>query len=558
MPVGLLALAAFIPIAVVLIVMVLLRWPAVRAIPLAWLSAAIVGTAVWQMPPRLVLAATLAGFGNAFSVLIIVFGAILVLYTMRDSGATETINAGFFSISADRRIQAIIVAFLFGAFLEGAAGFGTPAAITAPLLLGLGFPALAAVLICLISNSTPVTFGAVGTPIWFGLKNLQPQIEATAGASAEAPVRAFAHFLQSVGQWSAVLHSLAGVVLPLFVVCFMTRYFGENRSWKEGFGVWKFALLAAFSFLIPFLLTSFLLGEEFPALIGGLAALVVVVPAAKKGLFLPARTWHFPPRSGWEKEWMGDIEPGAGAAVPRMGQLRAWTPYLLIGAILVLTRVTFLPFRNWITSFTWTADQILGYPHVRWVFQPLYLPGIVPFVLVALLTIFIHRMPARKVKTAWTDAFLRLRNPAVALLFAVAMVEILQQSAFNPNGYAAMPLSMAAAAADLAGRTWPFLASYVGALGSFITGSNTVSNLLFAEFQYGIAGAIDAPRQIIIALQAVGGAMGNMICVHNVVAASATVGLVGVEGLIVRRNFLPVLLYGLIVGTAGLFFSYMV
>jgi lactate permease len=93
-------------------------------------------------------------------------------------------------------------------------------------------------------------------------------------------------------------------------------------------------------------------------------------------------------------------------------------------------------------------------------------------------------------------------------------------------------------------------------LGSFITGSNTVSDLLFADFQYGIAETLDLPRQIIVALQAVGGAMGNMVCIHNIVAASATVGLIGVEGLILRRNVLPLLLYGAVVGSMGLLFSY--
>jgi len=115
---------------------------------------------------------------------------------------------------------------------------------------------------------------------------------------------------------------------------------------------------------------------------------------------------------------------------------------------------------------------------------------------------------------------------------------------------------MAEAIADIAGRTWPLFAAYVGALGSFIAGSCTVSNLMFADFQFGLASAIGASREIIIALQAVGGAMGNMTCVHNVVAASATVGLIGMEGLIIRRTAIPMLLYGLCAGVIGLLFCY--
>lgn len=119
-----------------------------------------------------------------------------------------------------------------------------------------------------------------------------------------------------------------------------------------------------------------------------------------------------------------------------------------------------------------------------------------------------------------------------------------------------MPLAMAQAAAGMAGTSWPMFTSFVGALGAFITGSNTVSDLLFAEFQYATATQLAISKQIIVSLQAVGGAMGNMVCIHNIVAASATVGLVGQEGLLIRRNSVPMLLYGLIVGTLGLVFCY--
>ncbi len=556
MPLWSLALTAFIPIAVVLLLMVLLRQPANRAMPVSWLVTGMIGILVWKMPAGLILAATLSGFASALTVLLIVFGAILVLYTLRDSGGMETINAGFYGISPDRRIQVLIIAFMFGAFLEGAAGFGTPAAIAAPLLLALGFPALAAVLVCLVCNTVPVTFGAVGTPIWFGLMSLKPKVEEALASAPAVGFHSFDQFLEAEAQWSAVFQSLAGLVVPLFTVCFLTRFFGRNRSWREGLGAWKFALFTSFSFIVPFLLAAFLLGEEFPALVGGLAGLAIIVPAARMGWFLPEQVWDFEEHSMWEKEWMGDIEAGTRTLQPRMEQLRAWTPYILIGLILVLTRITLLPFRAWVMYVTFSFERILGYEHVNYTIKPFYVPGVIPFMLVAVLTIFIHRMKADAVKAAWRDSIVRLKHPAVALLFAVALVEILQQSAHNSAGYASMPLTMAGAVAEFAGRSWPFFAPFIGALGSFITGSNTVSNLLFADFQYGIADQIEASRQIIVALQAVGGAMGNMVAVHNVVAASATVGLVGVEGLIIRRNFLPLVLYGTILGTAGLLFAY--
>ena len=240
-----------------------------------------------------------------------------------------------------------------------------------------------------------------------------------------------------------------------------------------------------------------------------------------------------------------------------MGQTRAWLPYVMIGLLLVLTRLTNLPFKEWVTSVELSIPNIMGFESVHFNLKPLYLPGIMPFMLVALLIIPLHRMSYPQVKTAWVDAVGRIKGPAIALLFALSLVEIFKQSAHNPLAYPSMPLSMAQATATIVGYSWPFFAPFVGALGAFITGSNTVSNLLFSEFQYNLANQLEIPRQIVVALQVVGGSMGNMVCVHNIVAVSAVVGLSGKEGLIIRRNAVPLLIYGVSVGLMGLILCYL-
>jgi lactate permease len=483
---------------------------------------------------------------------------VLILYTLTQSGGMETINYGLDAISTDRRIQTILIAFLFSAFLEGAAGFGAPAAICAPLLLSLGFPPLAAALVALVLNSVPVTFGAVGTPLWFGLKNIRPQVEAAvAGGGKAAAIGGMQEFIFLVGQWAAVLHCVMAFALPLFVVCMLTRYFGPSRSWKEGLGVWRFSLGASLAFVLPYLASAFFLGEEFPALLGGLVGLGIVIPAARKGWGLPARVWDFGPQSGWEPEWTGEISTEEHIEFCcHMSQFRAWLPYVLVGLFLVGTRVSFLPLVDWVKAWEIAIPNILGQEGITYSLRPLYNPGVVPFILVALLTVPMHRMRPIQVSRAWGTALKRMKNPTIALLFAVALVQIFKNSSLNASGYDSMPLVMAQGVAALAGASWPFFAAFIGALGSFITGSNTVSDLLFAQFQYGIASELELPRQIIVALQAVGGAMGNMVCIHNIVAACATVGLVGMEGVILKRNVLPLLLYGAVVGVLGLLFCY--
>jgi len=555
-----LALVAFLPILVALVLMVGMRWPSTKAMPLAWLVCALSALLVWQLPVGYIAALSLQGIIVAIGVLIIVFGAIIILYTLKYSGGMETIQYGMQNISRDKRIQAIIIGYMFAAFIEGAAGFGTPAALAAPLLLALGFPPLAAAVICLVFNSFCVSFGAVGTPILIGLKFLAPLVkEAADAATPGLNFTDFASFAKVMGQWVSLMHLGMIFILPIFMLGFLTRFYGQNKSWSEGFAAWKFCVFAAVAFAVPYVGLAWLMGPEFPSLIGGLLGLGIIVAGAKAGFCVPETVWDFGPQDRWDPEWTGSIQCDTSCQFKEhMSQFRAWLPYVIIGLILVATRVPALGLKAWLSAQKIGFTDLLGYKGVSASIDYLYLPGTIPFTLVAILTIFLHGMSGDAVKKAWTESFAKMKAPTIALFAAVALVSIFRGSgvadaALNPNNYPSMPLAMAKAVAAFAGNAWPFLASYVGGLGAFITGSNTVSNLLFAEFQWGVAQTLALPRQIIVAAQVAGGAMGNMVCIHNIVAACAVTGLIGREGLILRRTFWPFVLYGVVVGiVAGL------
>jgi len=164
MSLGILALLALLPIITVFGLIVLFRWPATKAMPVAYAITCILAFFVWKVPFLQITAASLDGLITAASILYIVLGAILLLNLQEESGAIFAIRGSMFLISPDRRVQAIIIAFLFGSFIEASAGFGTPAAVAAPLLVAIGFPAMAAVMVTLIIQSTCVSFGAIGTP----------------------------------------------------------------------------------------------------------------------------------------------------------------------------------------------------------------------------------------------------------------------------------------------------------------------------------------------------------------------------------------------------------
>ena len=548
-----LSLLAFSPILVVGLLLVGLRWPAKRAMPVGFVVVVLVAVLVWDVAPRAVAASTVQGLLLAGTLLYIVFGALLLLETLTKSGAMSTIRAGFTSISPDRRVQAIIVGWLFGSFIEGASGFGTPAAVVAPLLLALGFPAMAAVMVGLVIQSTPVSFGAVGTPVLVGvnggLRGAPAVEERLRVLGVDLPL-----YLEQIGLQIALLHAAVGTLIPLALACMLTGFFGERKRFADGLAVWPFALFAAFAMTVPYVLVAAVLGPEFPSLLGGLLGLVIVMAASSRGFLLPRQVWDFPPRERWSPSWMGSLLPDTeDVAAKRMSLRLAWTPYVVVAVLLVLTRA--IPEVQQYLRSGWRVVNVQGIfgTTVSQAIEPLYLPGFF-FILTCLVTYALHRMRPADIAESWRIAGSQLAGAAVALLFALPLVRVFINSgpAFNDSDLTSMPLTLANGAATIAGGAWPVLSPWIGALGAFVAGSNTVSNLMFALFQFSTAEQIGVRPETVVATQAVGGAAGNMITVHNVVAASATVGLIGREGDLIRKTILPTVYYCLLAGGLSL------
>ena len=567
-----LALLALLPIAAVALLLVGLRWPASRAMPVCYFVAVALALGVWQVPLVQVTAASLKGIIVALELLYIIFGAILLLNTLRESGGLQAIRQSFCNISPDRRVQVIIVAWLFGSFIEGAAGFGTPAAVAVPLLVGLGFPALPAVIAGMMIQCTPVSFGAVGTPILIGVST---------GLAGQGTIDEFATqagfengraLLCLIGFRVACLHAMAGMFVPLFVVATMTRIFGRNKSFTEGLRVWPFALFAACAMIVPYLLVAWLLGPEFPSLLGGLIGLAVVIPAARAGFLVPRgdRVWDFPPSDQCSSDqcssdqcssdqrpsdWTDNESTQSIAERGRQPRLLlAWLPYLIVAILLVITRQQTLPGTGLspqalCKSVCIPFRNILG-TDISQVVTPLFLPGTV-FIVASMCAAILHRLQTRRYAVAWQMSWRTTIAASVALIFTVPMVQVFINSAGGAAGYQQMPLALAKGVKDLVGDAWPLLATFIGGLGAAVAGSNTISNMMFALFQYDVGLKLGVDPVWIVALQAVGGAAGNTICVHNVVAASAVVGLIGSEGVVIRKTLPLFFFYALLTGVVG-------
>ncbi|MCE2538821.1 MAG: L-lactate permease [Acidobacteria bacterium] len=547
-----LTIVSLLPIITVAIFLVGLRWPASRAMPLSYAVAAVLALFVWQVPGLQVAAATVNGLVIAFTLLYIIFGAILLLNTLQESGAIKTIRQGFTDITPDRRVQVIIIAWLFGAFIEGSAGFGTPAAVAVPLLVGLGFPGMAAVTAGMIIQSTPVSFGALGTPILVGVntglgQGTNPEIVAFA---AQAGYTEWTDFLAFIGLKVAILHAIAGTLIPLILVSFMTRFFGRSRSLAEGLQVWPFAIFAALSMTVPYFAAAYFLGPEFPALMGSMAGLIIVVSAARAGFLIPKpdEAWEFDKKENWPAEWTGSVEVTDVDHGRSMSLWKAWLPYAVVALLLLSSRLVD-PFRIFLQAWVVSFPELFG-TSITASFQPLYLPGTL-FIVASLITFGLHRIPGDHYAKAWSTSLKVSASASVALVFTVPMVQVFLNTGGGAAGYDQMPIVLADGVAALAGGVWPIFAPFIGGIGAAVAGSNTVSNMMFSLFQFGMGERIGVDPTWIVALQAIGGAAGNMICVHNVVAASAVVGLLGREGSVIRMTVIPFVYYALLPGAVG-------
>jgi lactate permease len=551
---AILAGLAALPILLGGVLLVGFRIPAKYAMPVVYVTAVVIALGVWNMAFLDVAASTVQGLFLTFDLLLIIFGAILLLNTLEQSGGVAAIRRSFQDITDDRRVQVVIIAWLFGSFIEGAAGFGTPAAVAAPLMVAMGFPAAGAVMLGMMIQSTAVTFGAVGTPVLVGVQGGVVSPEFTAALAASGVT--LTEYVRAVAVRAAGLHAITGTVMPIFMVVMMTRFFGARKSWTEGLSVLPFALFGGVAFTVPYFLTAWLIGPEFPSLLGGLVGLAIVSTAARSGFLLPKDTWDFAPAQEWPSDWVSGLEVSSEEVGehPEMSAGKAWVPYLLLAILLVLSRLPSLPLGAALRSFSIEWAAIFG-TTVTAVTTPLYLPGTLLIVVVGI-TALLHKMSGAALKTAFSDSSRVLLGAGFVLIFTVPMVRVYINSGVNAAGLESMPLEMAGWVADNVGAVWPLFAGVTGALGAFIAGSNTVSNLMFAAFQHGVAARLAISSSMIVALQAVGAAAGNMIAIHNVVAASATVGLLGREGATLRKTILPTIYYLTVIGVLGLIAVY--
>ncbi|MBH0055688.1 L-lactate permease [Pseudoalteromonas sp. SWXJZ94C] len=498
--------------------------PSHIALPIIALLVGIIQLFYFQTNIRLLLANTIAGALSVLTPISIIAGAILLNRILAFSGAEKVITAWLNSISTNAVAQLMIIGWAFAFMLEGASGFGTPAAIAAPMLVGLGFKPLKVAVLALIMNSVPVSFGAVGTPIWFGLEALNLSSEQ----------------LLSVSSQTALINLVAGLVIPIIALRFVV-------SWQLIRGNITFIFLSILACTLPYYLLANW-NYEFPSLLGGAIGLMLSIVLAKADIGLKSVDNDLP----------------KGEKVPFKPLFIALFPLILLIVILIVTRIEQLGIKGllnnnslWFgfdiadTYFSVSQALVLSVEHilqtsVNWSYKALYVPALIPFLLVVLISIPLLKMSAGTVKEAFVDTGQRIKLPLLSLIGALIMVN------FMMLGDEQSPIFLIANAfANVTGDNWSYFAAFLGALGSFFSGSSTVSNLTFGGIQLSIAEQVGLPITLVLALQSAGAAMGNMVCINNIIAVSSILGIVNQEGNIIKKTILPMIIYGVITALVG-------
>lgn len=491
------ALLAFLPIFCFLICLLVFKLKGYQAGFITVIVASVVAFYAYGMPFSLIGASFVQGFAQGMWPIAWIIIAAIFLYKLSvKSGSFEVIKESVMTITPDHRIQVILIGFCFGSFLEGAIGFGGPVAITAALLVGLGLKPLHAAGLCLIANTAPVAFGAVGIPI-IAMSNLVgvEQYEISA----------------MVGRMLVPL----SLSVPFFIVFLMDGVKGVKETFPA-------VLVAALSFTITQFISSNYLGAELPDIVSAVVSLVCTT------IFL--KFWS--PKNIFRLDDLTDFSHHTQLEFGKV--FKAWLPFILLiiciiiwtqpwfkaffdkGAVFDYTKVA-LSFNNIEGSIVDSAGKALS---LNMDINLIALQAGTAILVAALLTILFLRIKSNIVEEALGDTLKEMAMPCITIGLVVAFAFIAKNSGMSTTLGTAFATT---------GDAFSFFSSVIGWIGVFLTGSDTSANLLFGPLQQAAATSLAVPEALFLAANSVGGVVGKMISPQSIAIACAAVGLVGKE-----------------------------
>ena len=469
---------------------------------LALAIAIFIALLIYGMPLKLAMLSTLHGsLYGLFPISWIIISAVFLFNVTVKSGQFEVIKSFMASITSDRRLQALLIAFSFGAFLEGAAGFGAPVAISGAMLVGLGFNPLYAAGLCLIANTAPVAFGSVGTPIIM------------ASRMSDIPELAIS---QMVGRTLPLL----SLLIPFYLVTLMSGF-------KKSLEVMPAILVSGISFAFVQWFTSNYMGPMLPDILAGIASIL--------SLLLLLKYWK--PKSIWRFKEEPSLQTSVEIKYTSLQILRAWSPFIIMTLFIIAWG--FQPVKDILNSIGFIKFKIPGLenailqpdgnplPIKAFDFNYLSTPG-TAVIFAALISIPLIGISIRESIKIFGATLKQLMFPIITIAAVVGY-------AFIAN-YAGMSITMAVALAST-GVLFPFFSPILGWLGVFLTGSDTSANALFGKLQAQTADTLGFDPLVTVSANATGGVTGKMISPQSIAVGAAAVGLVGKESDLFRFTF---------------------
>lgn len=532
---------ALVPIVFFFLALAIFRMKGSVAATITVFLAFLVSLFLYKMPIGMALASMVYGFFyGLWPIAWIIIGAVFIYKISVKTGQFDIIRSSILSITEDQRLQMLLVGFAFGTFLEGAAGFGAPVAITAALLVGLGFKPLYAAGLCLIVNTAPVAFGAMGIPI------------IVAG--------------QVLGVDTMEISQMVGRQLPFMVPIVLIWIMAIMDGWRGVKETWPAILVASLSFSLAQYLTSNFVGPELPDITAAIAALVSLTILLK--YWKPKHIFRFQDKDLQVDETI--IEQVRKQY--SVGQIaKAWSPFLILTAMVTVWSIK--PFKDLFVKDGALSDLVVSIkvPYLHQLIQKL--PPVVPeikdydaiykfdwlsatgtaIMLAALITIIYLKMKPKEAVSTFFETVNELKTP----IYSIGMVLAF---AFIAN-YSGLSATLALALAHT-GQSFTFFSPFLGWVGVFLTGSDTSANALFSALQATTAQQIGVPEVLLVAANTSGGVTGKMISPQSIAIACAAVGLVGKESdlfrFTVKHSIIFTVMIGIIVTLQAYVFPWMI
>ncbi|MFW1981927.1 L-lactate permease [Acinetobacter guillouiae] len=532
---------ALIPIIFFFLALAVFRMKGSVAGTITVVLALLVSLFAYQMPTMMALASLVYGFFyGLWPIAWIIIGAVFLYKVSVKTGQFDIIRSSILSITEDQRLQMLFVGFAFGTFLEGAAGFGAPVAITAALLVGLGFKPLYAAGLCLIVNTAPVAFGAMGIPI------------IVAG--------------QVSGVETMEISQMVGRQLPFMVPIVLFWIMAIMDGWRGVKETWPAVIVGGGSFALAQYLTSNFVGPELPDITASIASLVSLTILLK--YWQPKHIFRF----ANEDDSMSENLAAQKQQKYSLAQIaKAWSPFAILTVMVTIWSVK--PFKDLFTKDGALHDLVISIkvPYLHQMIQKM--PPVVAevkdydaiykfdwvsatgtaIIIAAIITIIFLKMKPKEAVVTFAETINELKIP----IYSIGMVLAF---AFIAN-YSGMSATLALALAHT-GQAFTFFSPFLGWLGVFLTGSDTSANALFGALQATTAQQIGVPEVLLVAANTSGGVTGKMISPQSIAIACAAVGLVGKESdlfrFTVKHSITFTVMIGIIITLQAYVFPWMI